>query len=370
MKYIGKDDYNHSHTEKIGILITNLGTPDAPTPKALRKYLGEFLWDPRVVEVPRPIWWLILNLVILNFRPRMSAATYKKIWTDAGSPLLVHTKAQASALREKVIKHFGENLCEVDFAMRYGQPSFASALEKMHQKNVTRLLVMPLYPQYSGSTTGSTFDAVSKVFTQLRWIPELRFVNQYADDANYIQACTKQITNFWQQNTQSEKLIFSFHGLPKKYLLQGDPYHCQCYKTARLIAEALQLQEHQWQLTFQSRFGREEWLQPYTDKTLEQLGKQGVKSLDVFCPGFSSDCVETLEEINMLNREIFLEAGGGSFQYIPALNANAEHVDAIFNLAMQHMQGWPQVNQEYNLATAEQAAVQAQQRATALGAKS
>ena len=370
MKYIGKSNYDHKQTEKVGLLITNLGTPEEPTPSALRKYLGEFLWDPRVVEVPRPIWWLILNLVILNFRPRSSAATYAKIWMDDASPLLVHTKAQAKALQEVVKSQLGNDVCVVDFAMRYGEPSITSVLNKLHDMNVTRLLVLPLYPQYSGSTSGSTFDAVSQALTKMRWLPELRFVNQYADNEKYIAACANQISDFWQNNSKSEKIIFSFHGLPKKYLLRGDPYHCQCHKTARLIAEKLQLQENEWQLTFQSRFGREEWLKPYTDKTLKQLGKEGVKSLDVFCPGFSSDCVETLEEINMLNREIFLEAGGGSFQYIPALNANAEHIDAIFDIAMQHMQGWEQMQSTYNPGAAAQDAVQAQQRAQALGAKS
>ena len=370
MKYLSNKDYAHSDPEKVGILITNLGTPEEPTAKALRKYLGEFLWDPRVVEVPRPIWWLILNLVILRIRPKSSAETYAKIWTPEGSPLLVYTKAQAHALKEMVAEKLNAEACELAFAMRYGQPSIESALLELQKKHVTRLLVLPLYPQYSGSTTGSTFDAVAQAMAKLRWIPELRFVNQYADDAGYIDACVQQISTYWQQHTRSNKLIFSFHGLPKKYLTKGDPYHCQCLKTGRLIAEKLQLQDEQWQVTFQSRFGREEWLKPYTDKTLEHLGKEKkVESVDVFCPGFSSDCVETLEEINMLNREIFLEAGGKSFQYIPALNASSAHIEALFNIATRHMQGWQQVEKGYSPAEHGNEKLLSQERAIKLGAK-
>lgn len=336
MKYIGKSDYNHAATEKLGILITNLGTPDEATPAALRKYLAEFLWDPRVVEFPRPLWWLVLNLIILRIRPKSSAATYAKIWTDQGSPLMVHTKSQLSELKQKLLsKHL-----EVDFAMRYGSPSIESVLMNMQKQNVTKLLVLPLYPQYSGSTTASTFDAVANVFKKLRWMPELRFVNQYADDEHYIEACADRINNHWKTHKQSQVLLFSFHGLPKRYLMSGDPYHCQCYKTARLIAEKLGLGKSQWKLAFQSRFGREEWLKPYTDKTLEAMPKENITSVDVFCPGFSADCVETLEEIDMLNRDVFMQAGGESFNYIPALNDSKKHIDALVGLIEKHMQGW------------------------------
>jgi len=367
MKYLGKSDYNHASSEKLGVLITNLGTPEAATPSALRKYLGEFLWDPRVVEFPRPLWWLVLNLVILRIRPRRSAATYAKIWTKEGSPLMAHTKSQMIALKKKFVANDFEHI-EVDFAMRYGTPSIESALLKMQHNNVTQLLVLPLYPQYSGSTTGSTFDAVANTFSKLRWIPELRFVNQYPDNKEYISACANRIKHHWFKHQQSQILLFSFHGLPKRYLLAGDPYHCQCYKTARLIAEKLQLKEDQWKLTFQSRFGREEWLQPYTDKTLEAMAKEKVKSVDVFCPGFSADCVETLEEIDMLNREIFLEAGGEKFQYIPALNDSEDHIEAIYQLAMKHMQGWSGSTSEFNLEQDKQQKAVSQQRAKEVGA--
>ncbi len=339
MKYIGKSDYDHAATQKLGVLITNLGTPDAATPTALRKYLGEFLWDPRVVEFPRPLWWLVLNLVILRVRPKSSAATYAKIWTENGSPLMVHTKAQLAGLKNKLNQHQLDHI-EIDFAMRYGSPSIESALLNMQNKNITRLLVLPLYPQYSGSTSGSTFDALANVFKKLRWMPELRFVNQYADDTRYIDACANRIKKHWASQQQGQVLLFSFHGLPKRYLTAGDPYHCQCYKTARLIAQKLELEDKQWRLTFQSRFGREEWLQPYTDKTLEAMPKEGIKSVDVFCPGFSADCVETLEEIDMLNRDIFMQAGGESFNYIPALNAIDEHIEALYQLILKNLQGW------------------------------
>ncbi len=367
MKYLGKSDYNHASSEKLGVLITNLGTPEAPTPSALRKYLGEFLWDPRVVEFPRPLWWLILNLVILTIRPRRSAATYAKIWTKEGSPLMAHTKSQLAALKKKFTANNLQHV-EVDFAMRYGNPSIESAVLKMQDKNLTQLLVLPLYPQYSGSTTGSTFDAIANTFSKLRWMPELRFVNQYADDEKYISACANQIKRYWSSHERSQVLLFSFHGLPKRYLLAGDPYHCQCYKTARLIAENLQLNEDQWKLTFQSRFGREEWLQPYTDKTLEAMAKENIKSVDVFCPGFSSDCVETLEEIDMLNREIFLDAGGDKLQYIPALNDNEDHVEAIYQLAMNHMQGWRAAQPEFDVEHDKQEKQISQQRAKKMGA--
>lgn len=368
MKYLGKSDYNHASSEKLGVLITNLGTPEAATPSALRKYLREFLWDPRVVEFPRLLWWLVLNLVILRIRPRRSAETYAKIWTKEGSPLMAHTKSQLVALKKKFSMNNLEHI-EIDFAMRYGSPSIESALLKMQEKNVTRLVVLPLYPQYSGSTTGSTFDAIAKTFSKLRWMPELRFINQYPDDEKYIRACANQIKQYWAAHKKNQVLLFSFHGLPKRYLLAGDPYHCQCYKTARLIAEKLQLKEDQWKLTFQSRFGREEWLQPYTDKTLEAMAKENIKSVDVFCPGFSSDCVETLEEIDMLNREIFMDAGGEEFQYIPALNDNEDHIEAIYQLAMNHMQGWSTSLTGFDASNQQKENLLSQQRAKKVGAE-
>ncbi len=365
MKYLGHKDYSHSSPEKTGLLITNLGTPEAPTAPALRKYLAEFLWDPRVVEIPRPVWWLILNLIILRIRPKKSAAAYEKVWTSEGSPLMSHTRNQCAGIKQQ-LEMLGLAHLEVEFAMRYGQPSIESALLKLQEKNVSKLVVLPLYPQYSGSTTGSTFDAIAHTFTKLRWTPELRFIQKYADHDEYINACAEQIHSHWQTHGRNEKLIFSFHGVPKRYLLSGDPYHCQCHKTARLIVQQLQLSDDQWMTTFQSRFGREEWLQPYTDKTMEKLGQQGVKSIDIFCPGFSSDCVETLEEIDMENREIFIEAGGSEFSYIPALNSDDAHIKALTQIALEHMQGWPAADPSF---VAMQIDEQCQQRARAKGAK-
>ena len=365
MKYLGQKDYRHSTPEKTGLLITNLGTPEAPTAPALRKYLAEFLWDPRVVEIPRPVWWLLLNLIILRIRPKRSAAAYEKVWTSEGSPLMSRTRNQCAGIKHQ-LEMLGLAHLEVEFAMRYGQPSIESALLKLQQKNVSKLVVLPLYPQYSGSTTGSTFDAIAHTFTKLRWTPELRFIQKYAAHDAYITACAEQIHNHWQTHGRNEKLIFSFHGVPKRYLMSGDPYHCQCHKTARLIVAKLHLSDDQWMTTFQSRFGREEWLQPYTDKTMEKLGQQGVKSLDIFCPGFSSDCVETLEEIDMENREIFMESGGSEFSYIPALNSDDAHIKALTQIALEHMQGWPAADPDFVPIEIDELC---QQRALARGAK-
>ena len=363
-KFEGKENYQHGSDSCLGILITNLGTPEAPTPKAIRKYLAEFLWDPRVVEIPRPIWWLILHGIILRTRPRAKAGDYKKVWTDEGSPLLVIGKQQRDALQVALENKFTGPV-KVELAMRYGQPSVKSALEILKNKGARRILLFPLYPQYSASTTASTFDSVAKEFMQQRWMPELRIVNNYAADEGYIKACATQIQNHWDSHSQSEKLIFSFHGLPKRNLELGDPYHCECHQTARLIAEKLNLNESQWKLTFQSRFGRAEWMQPYTIKTMEELPGEGVKSIDVFCPGFSADCIETLEEISLENRDVFLNAGGESFSYIPALNAEASHIDALANIIMQHTQGWSESSKSYTAIDKEAVKL----RASKLGAK-
>ncbi len=339
MGFKDSSSFQHAQPDKVGLLITNLGTPDAPTPGALRVYLREFLSDPRVVEFPRLLWWIVLNCIILRIRPTRSAKAYKKVWTEDGSPLALHTKAQSEQLSLKMKEKWGEQLV-VDWAMRYGKPSVASAIDRMTQKGVRKLLVLPLYPQYSASTTASTFDALAKDFTQRRWIPELRFVTQYNADEAYIEALAKSVREHWEVHGKADKLVFSFHGVPLRYLHNGDPYHCQCHHTARLLANALELGESEYLTTFQSRFGREEWLRPYTDKTLESLPNEGVKSIQVMCPGFSSDCLETIEEIDMENREIFLEAGGESFQYIPALNSQTNHIEALEKIAESHLTGW------------------------------
>ena len=339
MRYINSSDFNHQQSDKIGILITNLGTPDEPTPKALKRYLKQFLSDPRVVEVPRLLWWLILHGFILQFRPRRSAKAYATVFTEQGSPLMFHTKAQADAIRNQLQQQGHDNLV-VDFAMRYGNPGFDTVLERMFKQGVRKLLVLPLYPQYSGSTSASTFDELARNFMRRRWLPDLRFISHYPDYAPFIRAAADKIRAHWQSHGQAEKLLFSYHGIPKRYLTNGDPYHCECYKTSRLIAQELGLNEQQYLTTFQSRFGREEWLKPYTDATLKALPAQGVTSVQVFCPGFSADCLETIEEIGEENKEYFLHAGGKRYEYISALNAEPCHINALCQLITDNLQGW------------------------------
>ena len=339
MRYQGVADFSHGQSTKLGVLITNLGTPEAPTTPALRRYLNEFLSDPRVVEAPRLIWWLILHGIILRLRPRRSAKSYRKVWTEQGSPLLVHTEAQCNALRKVLKQHWGDDI-EVAFAMRYGNPSIPDTLTQLQNAGVRQLLVLPLYPQYSGSTSGSTFDAIARDFIQRRWLPDLRVISHYPDFGPYIEAMATRIRRHWETAGRADRLIFSFHGVPQRYLKNGDPYHCECHKTARLLAEHLALGESDYLVTFQSRFGREPWLQPYTDETLKALPATGVRSVQVFCPGFSADCLETLEEIGVENRDYFLQAGGERYEYISALNALPEHIDALAALIEGNLAGW------------------------------
>lgn len=340
--YVGSEGFEHGTPEKLGILVTNLGTPDAPEPAALRRYLKEFLWDRRVVEVPRPLWWLILNGVILRIRPRRSAAAYRTVWTEEGSPLLAFARQQVDGIRERLAPRLSAPV-EVVLGMRYGNPSIPAALEQLHASNVRRLLVLPLYPQNSASTTGSTFDAVAAMLMRWRWVPEMRFVARYYDEPGYIDALAASIREHWDAHGRGEHLVMSFHGVPRRYLEAGDPYHCQCLKTARLLAARLGLEEGSWSATFQSRFGREEWLKPYTDESIRALGHRGIKRIDVVCPGFSADCLETLEEIAEQNAEFFHEAGGETLSYIPCLNARADHLDFLSELALRHLQGWPEM---------------------------
>ena len=339
MKIKNEPDFDHHEIAKTGILLTNLGTPDSCETRDVRRYLKQFLSDPRVVEVPRLIWWFVLNIIILNTRPSRSAKAYSKIWTDEGSPLLKISQDQAYALHEALNQKYPDTF-EVVLAMRYGNPSIANGLEALRAKGVRRVLVFPLYPQYSASTVASTFDAVTSELQHWRWVPELRFINHYHDDDSYLQALASSIQSYWQEHGQPEKLLMSFHGVPRDYLEKGDPYHCECHKTGRMLAEKLGLDDSQWQLSFQSRLGPKEWLKPYTDQTLEALGKEGVKSVHVVCPGFSADCLETLEEIAMENRDVFIEAGGQNYEYIPCLNAETDHIDMMLSLVEQHTQGW------------------------------
>jgi ferrochelatase len=331
--------YTHGQAPSTAILLCNLGTPDAPTAAALRRYLAEFLGDHRVVEIPRPVWWLILHGIILRVRPAKSAAKYASIWTPDGSPLKVWTEKQALLL-QAWLQEQGHHVT-VRAAMRYGNPSIAAQLDALKAEGHTRVLVLPAYPQYSGTTTASVFDAVYGWASRVRTIPELRFVNRYHDDPGYIAALAQSVRTHWQQHGRPERLVISFHGVPERTLHLGDPYHCECHKTARLLAQSLDLAPDQYHLTFQSRFGKAKWLEPYTEPTLVALAQAGVKRVDVVCPGFTSDCLETLEEIAQEAREAFLHAGGQSFHYIPCLNDNGDWVAALGRLSQQHLAGWP-----------------------------
>jgi len=357
------EQYHHGEGERLGILLTNLGTPDAPTPAALRRYLGEFLWDRRVVEIPRPIWWLILHGIILRTRPKKSAAAYAGVWGDEGSPLLAHGQRQARALEAELDQRLPGPVT-VSLAMRYGQPSIRAGLEELHAAGARRILVLPLYPHYASATTGSTFDRVTEVLRDWRWVPEVRFVHQYHDDPGYIEALAASIREHWAEHGRPRRLLMSFHGIPEAGRDAGDPYFCHCHKTGRLLAEALELTPEEWQVAFQSRFGKAKWIEPYTDQTLTEWGREGLEHVDVVCPGFPADCLETLEEIGEENREYFQAAGGGAYHYIPALNDRPDHIRALAALAARHTAGWPEAEQ----APDPEAAEASRRRALELGA--
>lgn len=339
MPFQQEPTYTHGAIPRTGVVLVNLGTPEAPTTPAVRRYLKQFLSDSRVVEIPRPIWWLILHAVILPFRSGKSAAKYASIWSSDGSPLKVHTEKQAILLRG-CLGERGHGV-QVAYAMRYGNPSLPEVLAKLKTDGCDRILVLPAYPQYSGTTTASIFDAVFGHYRRIRNIPELRLVKHYHDDDAYIAALKKSVLKHWQQHGRPDRLVMSFHGVPKRTLLLGDPYHCECQKTARLLATALGLAPTDYLVAFQSRFGKAEWLQPYTAPMLIKLAKDGVKRVDVVCPGFTSDCLETLEEIAMEAKRDFLTAGGETFHYIPSLNEDPAWIDALADIAEQHMSGWP-----------------------------
>ena len=360
--------YGHGTPESLGILLVNLGTPDAPETKAVRRYLRQFLWDPRVVELPRPLWWLVLNLVILTLRPPKTAEAYRKIWTERGSPLLLHCQDIAAGI-SRMLSEKTAGAVHVELAMSYGSPSIAAALDRLHSHYVRRVILLPLYPQYSNTTTGSVFSDVAKTLSARRWIPEFRFINHYHDEPGYITALADSIREFRAEHGSGERLLFSFHGLPKSMLLDGDPYHCQCQKTARLVAESLELASDQWAVSFQSRVGRQPWLQPYTDELLTEWGAQNLGDIDIVCPGFSADCLETLEEIKMQNAEFYSEAGGGQLRYIPALNDRKDHIAFLSELIEQHAAGWPETSTDWNADRAAAELEQSLQRARASGSE-
>ncbi len=334
MTYKPEPPHRHGRGKKTAILLVNLGTPEAPTAAALKPYLREFLSDPRVVEIPRPIWWLILNAFILTTRPAESAKKYAKIWTPEGSPLKVHTERQTKILSTMLDGYV------VDYAMRYGTPSIESKLGELKAQGCDRVLVLPLYPQYAASSSGTVYDAIFSATKCMRNPPEIRIIKHFHDHPGYIAALAENISNYWKEHGEPEKLVMSFHGVPRRTLDLGDPYHCECQKTGRLLAQALGLEEDRHIVSFQSRFGRAKWLEPYTVEVLEKLGKEKCGRVDVVCPGFVSDCLETLEEIDMEVRTSFLNAGGGQFRYIPALNESEGWVNALAGIAQENLQGW------------------------------
>jgi ferrochelatase len=332
-------EFTHGQPAQTGILYCNLGTPDEPTPAAVRRYLAQFLSDPRVVEIPRAAWLPLLHGVILPLRSAKSAAKYATIWTRDGSPLKLWTDKQAKLLQGWLGEH-GHRV-KVRYAMRYGNPSIASQLDALKAAGATRILILPAYPQYSGTTTASIVDAVAGWSAGIRNLPELRFVNRYHDDAGYVQALVRRIEGHWREHGRADHLLMSFHGVPERTLRLGDPYHCECQKTARLLASRLGLAKDRYTVTFQSRFGKAKWLEPYTEPSLRELGRRGVARVDVVCPGFTSDCLETLEEIAQEGRQAFLTSGGKHFHYIPCLNDDAAWIAALGAVAEQNLAGWP-----------------------------
>ena len=330
MKFIGEENFKHQNRQKIGVLICNLGTPESYQTKDVRRFLRQFLSDGRVIEIPKIIWWFILNGIILTLRPSKSAKLYKSVWTKEGSPLLVFSKK----LIEK-LKLVTNDDCEVELAMRYGNPNMEEALLSLKNKNCRKLIVLPMFPQYSGTTTGSIFDEVTRVLSKWRWVPSLNFINSYHDNDYYINALADSISTHLQKNSP-QKIIFTYHGIPKRNFDLGDPYQCYCQKTTRLVAEKLNLKEDEYMTTFQSRFGPAEWLKPYTSDTMEELPKKGIKNILVVAPAFSVDCLETIEEIDEENKEIFLNSGGQNFTYVPCLNDSDGHVNFLKQLIDKH----------------------------------
>ena len=342
MPFRPEPPYSHGTPTQAGILLVNLGTPDEPTPTAVRRYLKQFLSDSRVVEIWKPLWWLILNGIILNIRPKKSAAKYASVWMTEGSPLKVHTDRQTQFLAG----HLGErgHRLTVTSAMRYGAPSLPDVLSRLKAAGVTRILVLPMYPQYSASTTATVIDEACHWLLAQRNQPEMRFVRNFHDDETYLAALEKSVRKHWQTHGllgDKDKLVISFHGLPKRSLDLGDPYFCECHKTGRLLAERLKLEPEQLRICFQSRFGKAEWLQPYTAPMLKQLGKEGTERVDIICPGFAADCLETLEEIAMEGKDDFMTAGGKAYHYIPALNEDEAWIKALTDLVERHLSGWP-----------------------------
>lgn len=360
--YLGESDFDHGESAAVGVLLTNVGSPAAPTTGALREYLKQFLSDPRVVENQGLSWKLVLHGLILRTRPRQSAKAYREVWTDEGSPLLNTVRSQARGVGALLRARIGSPI-HVAVGMGYGSPSVDHALGELKEKGCHRILVMPLFPQYASATVGSTFDAVARTLSGWRWVPELRMITHYHDNQAYIKALTRSVKDFWAEKGEPQRLLLSFHGLPVRTLTAGDPYHCQCQKTARLFKEALEFPDERIYLTFQSRFGREEWLKPYTDETLKEWGAAGAGRVDVLCPGFSADCLETIEEIGDENRGYFLNAGGEELNYIPALNDRPDHLTMLAGVIEQNLHGWIVLTGDWNSARRQKSAEETRARA-------
>ena len=327
------------HRPPFGVLLVNLGTPDAPTASAVRRYLAEFLWDKRVVDVPRPIWWLILHGIILRFRPGRVAKGYASIWTEDGSPLMAISKRQQQALKTALAEIHGTDI-PVSLAMTYGNPTMEQAGKSLRDAGVSKMLILPLFPQFSSSTTAAVHDRLAKGLAPCPHLPEMRWVNEYHQHESYISALAASVQEYWAEHGQGDKLMMSFHGIPQRYEDRGDPYPSQCRATAAAVAHKLGLAEDQWLCSFQSRFGREEWVKPYTDFTLTDWGKEGVNRVDVISPAFSADCLETLEELEVENRDTFTSAGGQEYHYIPCLNDRVDHIAMMCDLVQQHTTNW------------------------------
>ena len=345
--YVGEPDFQHGEIPAVGVLLANLGTPDAPTTPALKRYLKQFLSDPRVIELPGWKWKPILNGIVLPRRSPKSAEAYKEVWTDEGSPLLVIAKKQLAKVEAAMRARYATPM-HFALGMRYGNPSLRSAVDELQAKGCRRIVFLPLYPQYSATTTASTFDALTEALCARRWIPELRTIHQYCDEPHFIKALANSIREVWEKDGKPKKLLLSYHGIPQRYFDSGDLYHCQCHKTTRLLVDELGLAEDEYLTCFQSRFGKEPWLEPYTDMTLKEWGKQKLESVDVVCPGFSADCLETIEEIDEENREYFEEAGGGRYRYIPALNDRDDHIEALVTVLENNLGGWIEKHGEYD----------------------
>lgn len=355
--------FSHGTEARIGVLLINLGTPEAPTPAAVRAYLKEFLSDPRVVEIPRVVWWPVLHLFVLATRPKASAERYAQVWMSEGSPLKVHVERQAKLLRGYVGERARQLPLVVDYAMRYGSPSIPDRIREMKGHHCDRILLAPLYPQYSASTTATAFDAAFRCLEEMRDLPAIRTVRHFHDHPGYIAALAQNVRDYWMRSQRPDVLLMSFHGVPRASLDKGDPYHCECQKTGRLLAEALSLRPEQHRITFQSRFGRAQWLKPYTAEVLEELGRQKVGRVDVICPGFVSDCLETLEEIGIEGKATFLKAGGREFHPIPCLNERDDWIRALGDIVVNNLVGW-------DVRTTHEELEMSRLRALSMGAKS